>query len=115
MSNRIREIRKHYNLSQEKFGAKLGVTKTAVSKMELGTYNVTDTMIKLICSEFSISEDWIRYKKGNMLVENNSSILGELTAKYNLDNLDRSIIESFLNLSSEDRLVIKSYISSIKK
>ena len=31
--------------------------QTAVSKMELGTYQITDTMLKLICSEFNVNEN----------------------------------------------------------
>ena len=48
MNERLRELRKKCGLSQEEFGKKLGVTKTAVSKMELGTYQITDTMLKLM-------------------------------------------------------------------
>ncbi|MFR6349802.1 MAG: helix-turn-helix domain-containing protein [Enterocloster aldenensis] len=60
MNERLRELRKKCGLSQEEFGKKLGVTKTAVSKMELGTYQITDTMLKLICSEFNVNEKWLR-------------------------------------------------------
>lgn len=66
MNERIKQIRKDKGLNQEDFGKRLGVTKTAISKMELGTYNVTDTMLKLICSEFNISEEWLRSGDGQM-------------------------------------------------
>lgn len=64
MNERLRELRKKCDLSQEEFGKKLGVTKTAVSKMELGTYQITDTMLKLICSEFNANERWLRFGEG---------------------------------------------------
>lgn len=66
MNERIKLLRKEENLNQEDFGKRLGVTKTAISKMELGTYNVTDTMIKLICSEFNVNEDWLRTGEGKI-------------------------------------------------
>lgn len=64
MNERIKKLRREENLNQEDFGKRLGVTKTAISKMELGTYNVTDTMIKLICSEFNVNENWLRTGEG---------------------------------------------------
>ena len=51
-------------MSQEAIGEKLGVTKTAVSKMELGTYQITDTMVNLLCSKFNVNEDWLRTGSG---------------------------------------------------
>lgn len=64
MNERLRMLRKRLGMSQESIGEKLGVTKTAVSKMELGTYQITDTMIKLICSKFNVNEDWLRTGSG---------------------------------------------------
>ena len=71
MNERLRILRKRLGMSQEAIGEKLGVTKTAVSKMELGTYQITDTMVKLLCSKFNVNEDWLRTGSGgdeNMFV-----------------------------------------------
>lgn len=73
MNERIKLLRKEENLNQEDFGKRLGVTKTAISKMELGTYNVTDTMIKLICSEFNVNEIWLRTGEGEIRNYTNAS------------------------------------------
>ncbi|MDO5349796.1 MAG: helix-turn-helix domain-containing protein [Lachnospiraceae bacterium] len=64
MNERLRKIRKEKSLNQEDFGKRLGVGKTAISKMELGTYQITDTMAKLICSEFGVNEIWLRTGEG---------------------------------------------------
>ena len=64
MNERLRILRKRLGMSQEAIGEKLGVTKTAVSKMELGTYQITDTMVKLLCSKFNVNEDWLRTGSG---------------------------------------------------
>lgn len=60
MNNRIKEIRKGAGLSQEEFGKRLSVTKTSISKIESGINNPSDQTIKLICSEFSVNEEWLR-------------------------------------------------------
>ena len=65
---RIKEARKYLGLTLEKFGEKLGVGKTAISKLEKGERNLTDQMVKSICREFSISEEWLRTGSGNMRI-----------------------------------------------
>lgn len=57
--NRIRELRKNMNLSQENLAAILGTTQQAVSRMEIGAYDIpTDLLIKM--SElFNVTTDYI--------------------------------------------------------
>ncbi len=46
--NRIRELRKNLNLSQEGLAAILGTTQQAVSRMETGAYDIpTDLLVKM--------------------------------------------------------------------
>ena len=71
MNERILILRKALKLSQEKFGERLGVTKSAVSKMELGTYNITDTILRLISKEFNVSYDWLVSGSGEMFLPQN--------------------------------------------
>lgn len=66
MNERIKEIRKYHNLTLEKFGERLGVGKTAISRLENGVNNVTDQMIKSICREFAVNEHWLRTGEGDM-------------------------------------------------
>lgn len=68
MNERIKELRKSLNLTLEKFGDRLGVTKVTVSRLENGERNVTDQMFKSICREFNVSENWLRTGKGEMYV-----------------------------------------------
>ena len=44
MNGRIKELRKHFDLTQDVFGKKLGIKKSAVSKIEKGENGVTDQM-----------------------------------------------------------------------
>lgn len=66
MHTRVKQARKALGLSQLGFGARLGVSNTAISKIEKGENNLTDQMIKAMGREFNISEDWLRYGKGEM-------------------------------------------------
>lgn len=68
MNERIKELRKALGLTLEKFGARLGVTKTAISQIENGKNNLTDQMFLSICREFNVNEDWLRNGTGEMFV-----------------------------------------------
>lgn len=69
MNERIRELRKSLGLTLEKFGTPLGVGKTAISKIENGDRGVTDQMIKSICREYNVNEEWLVNGKGEMFSE----------------------------------------------
>lgn len=68
-NERIKDVRKALNLTQDKFGAKLGVGKTAISKIEKEERGVTEQLRLAVCREFRVSEDWLRTGKGDMFVE----------------------------------------------
>lgn len=64
-NERIRHLRKDLeSLTLEKFGERLGVGKSAISDIERGRNNPTDQMIKSICREFGVSEEWLRHGTG---------------------------------------------------
>lgn len=61
---RVKEVRKSLGLTLEKFGENLGVTKTAISNIEKGIRNLTDQMLKSICREYGVREEWLRSGEG---------------------------------------------------
>ena len=67
MNGRIKELRKAMNLSQEKFGELLGITKSGVSDIESGRRKVTDQHVIMLTNN-GVSEEWLRTGKGNMFV-----------------------------------------------
>ena len=66
---RIRELRKELGLTLEKFGEKIGVTKSTISNIESGNRNATEHMVKSICREFNVSEEWLRTGQGEMFIK----------------------------------------------
>lgn len=67
MNDRIKELRKAMNLSQEKFGELLGITKSGVSDIELGRRKVTDQHVIMLVNN-GVNEEWLRTGKGSMFV-----------------------------------------------
>ena len=68
---RIKTLRKSskINLTLEKFGEKLGVGKTAISKIEKDERGLTNQMLLSICREFNVNEEWLRTGDGEMFKE----------------------------------------------
>jgi len=60
LNERIKKIRKYYGLTLEAFGKRVGITRSAVGRIEKGERKVTEQMILSICREFNVNEDWFR-------------------------------------------------------
>lgn len=107
MKDRIKVIRKENNMSQEKFGELLGITKASVSRLESGENNPSEQTVMLICREFSINEEWLRTGQGEMYKPTEDKLemyLGQIS-KGN-DEFIKDIIEIYMELdqSSKDAL-----------
>ena len=63
---RVKEIRTVLSLTLEKFGEKLGVGKTAISKIEKNERSLTDQMAKSICREYNVNYDWLMESKAQL-------------------------------------------------
>lgn len=66
MNERIKELRKSLNLSQDEFGRKLGVTRGAITNIELNKTEPKELFLELICKVFSVNEQWLRTGEGQM-------------------------------------------------
>ena len=66
MNERIKMLRKSLNLTLEAFGAKIGVTRAAISNIENGRSNPSDQLVMAICKEFRVSEKWLRTGEGEI-------------------------------------------------
>lgn len=112
---RIRSIRKELNLTLEKFGAKLGVSKAAISAIETGSRNLTEQMAISICREFNVNYDYLVDGEGEMFDDLPETIMDELCLQYELDDFDRAIIEMYIHLPEAARSAAKSEIVKMIK
>ena len=72
MNTRIKELRKVFHLTQDEFGKRIGISNTAISKIEKGENNVSEQNIISICREFNVNEAWLRTGEGgndNMFIK----------------------------------------------
>lgn len=66
MNERIKELRKALGFTQQEFAEKIGIKRNTVAQYEIGRNQPIDTVITLICREFHVNEDWLRYGEGEM-------------------------------------------------
>ena len=67
INHRVRTVREALKLTQREFSKSVGLAQTALSMIETGKNTLTDKVIKLICAEFGVNENWMRSGKGSML------------------------------------------------
>ena len=103
MNERLKALRKTLGLTQEEMGQRLGVTKTAICSLESGRRNLTEQMAKSICREFRVSYYWLIDGDGDMFVAAPSSLIDEVAEEYGLDELEKKLLEKFLEIPHEYR------------
>jgi transcriptional regulator with XRE-family HTH domain len=69
INQRIKVLREKLGLNQRDFSKLLALSGGYIAGIEVNLRNVNDRIIKLIVSEFGVSEDWLRLGKGEMFAE----------------------------------------------
>lgn len=100
---RVREVRKTLGLTLEKFGEKLGIQKSAISKIERGDTNLTDANIKLICREFNVDYIWLTTGEGEMFVDSDDDFIEKIDRiMAGESDIRKNAIKALVNASTED-------------
>ncbi len=100
---RIKDVRNSLGLTLEKFGEKLGVTITAISRLEKGERSLTEQMTKSICREFSVDYMWLTTGEGEMFVESDDDFFERIDRIMAGENESRkNMIKTLLYASDAD-------------
>jgi len=100
---RIKEVRNALGLTLEKFGEKLGVTKTAISRLEKGERSLTEQMTKSICREFGVDYIWLTSGDGEMFVESDDDFIERIDRiMMGEDDARKNLFKALLDASDED-------------
>lgn len=69
MNSRVKAVRLALGLSQDEFGKKLGLTRGAITNIELNKVDVKPNFADLLCSVFNVNGLWLRTGEGEMFLE----------------------------------------------
>lgn len=103
MDERLKLIRKHFHLSQERFADRLGIKRSAISNYEIGRNVPIDAVVSLICREFNVDETWLRTGKGEMLVQMAEDPVEHLCKELHATKLDSEIIRAYFKIDERIR------------
>ncbi len=116
MNERVKELRKALGLTSEKFGAKLGVGKTAISGIETGRRGLTDQMFLSICREYNVNPGWLETGNGPMFREDpNENDYMIAASKLSDDPLVTSCLIEYAKLQPNERDIVRKYIDNLIK
>ncbi len=119
LSDRIRELRKSVDMTQEEFGQKFGVVKSTVSLYESGKSTPNDEIKRKICEYFDVSLDYLhgltnRKQSDDASIFQNSSMIstGHPTIAYWIEKtgLDRSAIAKRMGITQD---LLEDYMSGV--
>lgn len=68
MKDRIKKIRKEFDLTQQEFAERIGSKRNTIAKYETNTNVPSAAVISLICREFNVNENWLRTGEGEMFL-----------------------------------------------
>ena len=117
MKERIKYIRKEIGLTQTEFGEKIGVKGNTVTNYETGLRNPTDAVIRSICREFDVNEEWLRNGTGEMFVQKSkdeqiAEMLADIQKEGDASFKDR-LISALTRINESDWDTLEKLIDEI--
>lgn len=108
---RVKEIRKSLNLTMEKFGERIGVSKASISNIENGNRNLTEQMTKSICREFSVDYIWLTTGDGEMFIDSDDDVIEIIDRIMAGENeFHKNLFKTFARLDESELLALESII-----
>ena len=112
-NERIKLLRKELGLTQNEFGEKIGLKKSAISQIENGSTSSNPRIVQLICTAFNISEKWLTEGKGDMYTSDEEAILDKLAGMYDLSESQMVFAKQWLQLPATAKDAVVDYIVSV--
>jgi transcriptional regulator with XRE-family HTH domain len=73
VGERLKELRKRLNMSQEEFGSKLGLKRSSLGKIERGASPPSGKMLQTLASKYNVSMDYLLCNRGTLFYEKDTA------------------------------------------
>ena len=118
MNERLKQLRKELNLTQQEFADKLGTARNNIAGYETGKRNPSDAAISLICTKYNVNENWLRTGEGDMFVKLSYSdeiaqFVGQLMTEED-DSFKKRLISGLAALDETGWRVLEDFLNSIQ-
>ena len=116
---RVKELRKQINLTQQAFADRLNLKRNTVGSYEVNVVEPSDRTISDICREFNVNETWLRTGEGEMFnqitqSEKLAAFLADITADEG-DDFKRRFVEMLAELEPEDWKLLERMAEKLQK
>ena len=119
IGERVKELRKQINLTQQAFADRLNLKRNTVGSYEVNVVEPSDRTISDICREFNVNETWLRTGEGEMFnqitqSEKLAAFLADITADEG-DDFKRRFMEMLAELEPEDWKLLERMAEKLQK
>jgi len=119
IGERVKELRKQINLTQQAFADRLNLKRNTVGSYEVNVVEPSDRTISDICREFNVNETWLRTGEGEMFnqitqSEKLAAFLADITANEE-DSFKRQFVEVLAELEPEDWKFLERMARKLQK
>lgn len=119
IGERVKELRKQVNLTQQVFADRLNLKRNTVGSYEVNVVEPSDRTISDICREFNVNETWLRTGEGEMFnqitqSEKLAAFLADITANEE-DSFKRQFVEVLAELEPEDWKFLERMARKLQK
>lgn len=117
---RIRKLRKnHLRMSQTDFGERLGVSRSVINNIERNALAKPEqklSLLKLICKEFFVNEEWLMNGTEPMFVKPETFSLHDFAKERGMTELEMEIIKTYFELDPDIRkMLIEHFKAHLQK
>lgn len=114
---RVKEIRKALGLTLDQFGEKIGVKKSALSKIENGLNSLSETLSISICREFNVSPEYLSGDSDQMFTEMTkedeiAAFLGDVLRDKE-ETFRKRFISALARLNEEDWRIMERILDKL--
>lgn len=115
MKDRIKQVRSESGLNQTKFAERIGVSLSAMQKIEYGTNNPSEQSIRAICSEFRVCRAWLTNGVGPMYLEPKTpdELIDEKLA--NGSEFEKALLRVISRMSDDDLAAVERLFVEMQK
>lgn len=110
MNERIKELRKALNLTQQQFADRIGIKRNTIANYEIGRNDPVETVLVMICREFNVNREWLLNGIGEMFAPESNDELEALAKKYGYSAAVQVLIEKLVNLSPEQQEAVTDFL-----
>ena len=96
------------------FGNSLGLSESAISRIESGSANPSDGIVKLICSKYHVGYFWLTEGIGEPFLDDMDAIVDELEAEKGYDAKTVELVKRLFSLPEEQFNLVMQVIENLK-